>query len=88
MCLEDNSRAASDGQEKSCHFQSYQGRGKPCRHCVIILKVFRLGRIVTAVFVMHVNMGKELMRALASPGKRIACWLWAAGAAKEGAAAA
>lgn len=67
-CLEDNSRAANDGQEKSCHFQSCQGRGKPCRHRVIILKVLRLGRIMTAVFVMHVNMGKELRRALASPG--------------------
>lgn len=58
-CLEDNSRAASDGQEKSCHFQSYQGRGKPCRHRVIILKVLWLGRILTAVFVMHVNIGQR-----------------------------
>lgn len=42
---------------------------------------------MTAVFVMHVNMGRELMRALASAGKHIACWLWAAGEAKEGVAA-
>ena len=43
--------------------------------------------MMTAVFIRHVNVGNELMRALASPGTRVARGTWAVGEAEGGLAA-